>query len=73
VTPAGPDGHVDAATLVAARIAGVDQVYKAGGAQAVAAVAFGTDTIPACKKIVGPGSPWFVAGLCWQTNLPMRR
>jgi len=62
VTPAGPDGHVDAATLVAARIAGVDQVYKAGGAQAVAAVAFGTDTVPACKKIVGPGSPWFVAG-----------
>ena len=62
VTPAGPDGQVDAATLVAARIAGVDQVYKAGGAQAVAAVAFGTDTVPACKKIVGPGSPWFVAG-----------
>ena len=59
VTPAGPDGQVDAATLVAARIAGVEQVYKVGGAQAVAAVAFGTDTIPACKKIVGPGSPWF--------------
>ncbi len=62
VTPAGPDGQVDPATLVAARLAGVEQVYKAGGAQAVAAVAFGTDTIPACRKIVGPGSPWFVAG-----------
>ena len=62
VTPAGPDGQVDPATLVAARLAGVDQVFKAGGAQAVAAVAYGTDTIPACKKIVGPGSPWFVAG-----------
>ncbi len=62
VTPAGPDGRVDPATLVAARLAGIEQVYKAGGAQAVAAVAFGTATIPACRKIVGPGSPWFVAG-----------
>lgn len=62
VTPAGPDGQVDPATLVAARMAGIEQVYKAGGAQAVAAAAYGTDTIPACKKIVGPGSPWFVAG-----------
>ena len=62
VTPAGPDGNIDPATLVAARLAGIEQVYKAGGAQAVAAVAFGTDTVPACRKIVGPGSPWFVAG-----------
>lgn len=61
LTPPGPDGHVDPATLVAARIAGVEQVYKAGGAQAVAAAAFGTPTIPRCVKIVGPGSPWLVA------------
>ena len=61
LTPAGRDGKVDAATLVAARIAGVEHVYKAGGAQAVAAAAFGTATIPRCDKIEGPGSPWFVA------------
>ncbi len=61
LTPPGPDGKVDPATLVAARLAGVDQVYKAGGAQAVAAAAFGTATVPKCVKIEGPGSPWFVA------------
>ena len=61
VTPPGPDGHVDAATLVAARAAGVSRVYKCGGAQAVAAVAYGTATVPAAVKIVGPGSPWVVA------------
>lgn len=61
LTPPGPDGRVDPATLVAARLAGVEQVYKAGGAQAVAAAAFGTATIPRCFKIVGPGSPWLVA------------
>ena len=60
-TPPGPDGKVDAATLVAARIAGVDTVYKAGGAQAVAAAAYGTETVKAAQKIVGPGSPWVVA------------
>jgi histidinol dehydrogenase len=52
---------VDAATLVAARLAGVETVYKAGGAQAVAAAAFGTQTITPALKIVGPGSPWVVA------------
>ncbi len=61
VTPPGPDGEVDAATLVAARMAGVTKVYKAGGAQAVAAVAHGTATIPRCSKIVGPGSLWVAA------------
>ena len=61
VTPPAPDGSVDAATLVAARIAGVETVYKAGGAQAVAAVAFGTETVKKALKIVGPGSPWVVA------------
>jgi len=61
VTPPGPDGKVDAATLVAARLAGVEEVFKCGGAQAVAAVAFGTETVPRCAKIVGPGSPWVIA------------
>jgi histidinol dehydrogenase len=61
VTPPGPDGRIDAATLVAARMSGIDKVYKAGGAQAVAAVAYGTETIPQCAKIIGPGSPWVSA------------
>ena len=60
-TPPGPDGKVDAATLVAARLAGVETVYKVGGAQAVAAAAFGTETVRKAQKIVGPGSPWVVA------------
>jgi histidinol dehydrogenase len=61
VTPPGPDGTVDAGTLVAARLAGVETVYKVGGAQAVAAVALGTETVRKAHKIVGPGSPWVVA------------
>lgn len=61
LTPPGPDGKVDAATLVAARLGGVEKVYRVGGAQAVAAAAFGTQSIPRCAKIVGPGSPWVVA------------
>lgn len=60
-TPPAPDGGVDAATLVAARLAGVETVYKCGGAQAVAAAAFGTETVTRALKIVGPGSPWVVA------------
>jgi histidinol dehydrogenase len=61
VTPPGSNGKVDAATLFAARLAGVDKVYKAGGAQAVAAVAYGTATIPKFAKLIGPGSPWVAA------------
>ena len=61
LTPPGPDGSIDAATLVMARLAGVGQVYRCGGAQAVAAVAYGTETVPRCLKIVGPGSPWVLA------------
>lgn len=58
ITPPGPDGSIDDATLVAAKLAGVSKVYKAGGAQGIAAVTFGTETISSVKKIVGPGSPW---------------
>lgn len=61
LTPPGPDGLVDAATLFAAREAGITEIYKCGGAQAVAAVAYGTETVPKVDKIVGPGSPWVVA------------
>ncbi|MSP82354.1 MAG: histidinol dehydrogenase [Alphaproteobacteria bacterium] len=63
VTPPGPGGRADAATLVAAREAGVGEVYLVGGAQAVAAVAYGTATVPKCLKVVGPGSPWVAAAM----------
>lgn len=57
VTPPGPDGRVSCPlSLVAADIAGVDKIYKVGGAQAIAALAYGTKTIPAVDKIIGPGN-----------------
>ncbi len=55
-TPCGRDGKVNPATLVAAREAGVDRAFKIGGAQAIAAMAFGTESIPKVDKIVGPGN-----------------
>lgn len=55
-TPPGPDGKVDPGTLAAANIAGVDEIYKVGGAQAIAAMAFGTKSIPKVDKITGPGN-----------------
>lgn len=55
-TPCGKNGKVNPSTLVAANEAGVDEIYKVGGAQAVAAMAFGTQTIPKVDKIVGPGN-----------------
>ncbi|WP_413733730.1 histidinol dehydrogenase [Sodalis sp. RH21] len=69
ITPPGPDGKVDDATLVAARIVGISEIYKCGGAQGVAAVAYGTETVPKCLKIVGPGSPWVVAAKRQLTHL----
>ncbi|WZL70115.1 histidinol dehydrogenase [Defluviitalea saccharophila] len=56
VTPPQNDGSVNPGVLVAAKIAGVTEIYKVGGAQAVAALAFGTETIPKVDKIVGPGN-----------------
>ncbi len=56
VTPPGPQGKVPAATLVAAAEAGVTEIYRVGGAQAVAALAYGTETIRPVDKIVGPGN-----------------
>ncbi|MFR3226985.1 MAG: histidinol dehydrogenase [Blautia massiliensis (ex Durand et al. 2017)] len=55
-TPAGPGGKVNAGILAAASIAGIDCIIKAGGAQAVAALAYGTESVPAVDKIVGPGN-----------------
>ena len=56
VTPPGKDGKINPNTLVAANEAGVDKIYKVGGAQAIAALAFGTESIPKVDKIVGPGN-----------------
>ena len=55
-TPCNAEGEVYATTLVAAKEAGVDEIYKAGGAQAIAALAYGTESVPKVDKIVGPGN-----------------
>ena len=55
-TPPGPDGKVNPSTLVAANEAGADEIYKAGGAQAIGALAYGTQSMPKVDKIVGPGN-----------------
>ncbi|MFC2022739.1 histidinol dehydrogenase [Chloroflexota bacterium] len=60
VTPPGPDGEVPAPTLVAADIAGVDHIYCVGGIQAIAALAFGTESVPRVDKICGPGNIFVV-------------
>ncbi len=56
VSPPGKDGKIAASILAAAKIAGVDQIYKVGGAQAIAALAFGTESVECVYKIVGPGN-----------------
>ena len=58
VTPPGKDGKVNPVILAAAFVAGVDEIYKVGGAQAVAALAYGTESIPKTDKIVGPGNAY---------------
>lgn len=60
-TPPGKDGGIDAATLVAAGMCGIGEVYRVGGAQAIAALAYGTQTIPRVHKIIGPGNPYVTA------------
>ena len=57
-TPPGKDGNIHPAVLYAAKVAGITQVYKAGGAQAIAAMAYGTETVPAVFKIFGPGNQY---------------
>lgn len=56
VTPPGRDGKISQAVLAAAKVAGVDKVFRVGGAQAIAALAYGTESIPKADKIVGPGN-----------------
>lgn len=57
-TPPGRDGRADPLILVAARLCGVERVFKLGGAQAIAALAYGTETVPRCDKLFGPGNAW---------------
>jgi histidinol dehydrogenase len=60
-TPPTPEGGVDDASLFAARLCGVNRVYKVGGAQAIAAMAFGTETVPKVNKVLGPGNAYVSA------------
>jgi histidinol dehydrogenase len=60
-TPPRPDGTADPAVLVAARLCGIERVFKLGGAQAVAAMAYGTASVPKVDKIFGPGNSWVTA------------
>jgi histidinol dehydrogenase len=60
-TPPRPDGRADPAVLTAARLCGVEQVFKLGGAQAVAAMAYGTESVPKVDKVFGPGNSWVTA------------
>lgn len=57
-TPPRADGSADPAVLAAARLCGISQVFTVGGAQAIAAMAYGTDTVPRCDKLFGPGNAW---------------
>jgi histidinol dehydrogenase len=58
ITPPGPDGQADDAVLAAAAECGITEIFLAGGAQAIGALAYGTETVPACDKIFGPGNAW---------------
>lgn len=60
-TPPRPDGYADPAVVVAARMCGIKNIFKVGGAQAIAAMAFGTETVPKVDKIFGPGNAWVTA------------
>ena len=60
-TPPRPDGLADPAVLTAARLCGVERVFKIGGAQAIAAMAYGTESVPKVDKIFGPGNAWVTA------------
>ncbi len=69
ITVPTPDGVVNALVLLAAKLSGVDEIYRIGGAQAVAALAYGTQTIPAVDKITGPGNAFVAAAkrrVFWQ-------
>jgi histidinol dehydrogenase len=70
-TPPGKDGRAHPAILAAARLCGITQVFKVGGAQAIAAMAFGTDSVPACDKLFGPGNA-FVTSAKQQVSMMPR-
>lgn len=61
ITPPNEEGGCDAALLAAAKVSGIYEIYKVGGIQGVAAVAYGTQTVPKCRKIVGPGNSYVTA------------
>lgn len=61
VTPPNPLGNLDDGVLAAAKVAGITEIYKVGGVQAVAAIAYGTEVIPKCSKIIGPGNSYVTA------------
>lgn len=69
-TPPRRDGSADPAVLVAARLCGIERVFKIGGAQAVAAMAFGTESVPKTDKIFGPGNRWVTAAKLLVANDP---
>lgn len=69
-TPPRADGRADASVLVAARMCGITRVFKLGGAQAIAAMAFGTETVPACDKLFGPGNAYVTAAKQLVATLP---
>jgi len=69
-TPPGKDGRAHAAVLVAAQLCGIEEVFKIGGAQAIAALAYGTESIPKVDKIFGPGNAWVTAAKQQVSNDP---
>lgn len=69
-TPPGPDGGIHPAILAAAHRCGVSTVIRAGGAQAIAAMAFGTASVPACAKLFGPGNAWVTEAKRQAANTP---
>ena len=69
-TPPRVDGSADPSVLVAAQLCGIDRVFKLGGAQAIAAMALGTDSVPACDKLFGPGNTWVTAAKQYAAALP---
>ncbi len=60
-TPPRPDGRADPTVVIAARLCGIENIFKVGGAQAIAAMAYGTETIPKVDKVYGPGNTWVTA------------
>jgi histidinol dehydrogenase len=69
-TPPNSEGNADPAVLVAAKLCGVTEIFKLGGAQAVAAMAFGTESVPKVDKIFGPGNSWVTAAKMIAAQMP---